>query len=82
MYGRCWRVCLYVRMYVASNISVNYCILIKNTKNVCTIGFFLLLKESIDIIDNIKMYDVPSKVKLAYEKLKFAGLAIFNVGHL
>ncbi len=51
-------------------------------KNVCMTVSDLLLKESIDIIDMIKMLDDPSKVKLASEKLRSAVLTILNAATL
>ncbi len=44
--------------------------------------YLLLLKESIDMRDNIKMHDVHSKVQLASQKSSYAGLTIFHGGHL
>ncbi len=43
---------------VALYISVNYHIVLK-------IMVFVVVKKSIDVIDNIKMHDVPNKEQLA-----------------
>ncbi len=72
-----WRV---TNTKIASNVSVNCSILVKTIIISAWQHHLLLWKESIDIIDNIKMHDVLSKVKLASEKLK--GLPIFNDSHL
>ncbi len=51
-------------------------------KNVCMTAWFLLLKEGIDIIDDIKMHDVPIKVQLASQKSKSVASWKFHMlGH-